>query len=416
MKIVLFVSHSAELNGAELWLLETLRRLDRRSFRPLLAVPRPGPLIREAEDAGVETLVIAAKWWLTEKSGVWRQPAAWLWNRGSVRRLLRLIRDRNVDLVFSNSAAAFGGALAAKKAGVPHVWSIHEILRGDGTLLRYFFGAASLGRFILRRSTRVIVNSEATKAGLPPSDKIVLIWNGVEIKPGDPSRQEALRREFGLVEGDLGLAVIGKIYPEKGQREVVEAVSLLSAKYPRLRLFLAGAVKDDRYAAAIRNAVRCRGLGGKVVFTGYVADLENFLKLMSAVVVASVVESFGRAALEGMAAGVPVLAVRAGGLAEIIEPGLNGDLADSPEPAVLAAAIDALLADEGRRRAFIENGFKTIRTKFSLGRQVRGVERVLAEILGGTLLVPPPWDGGGEGTYFAGRPGGGAGPAEGSST
>jgi glycosyltransferase involved in cell wall biosynthesis len=229
----------------------------------------------------------------------------------------------------------------------------------------------------------VIVNSEATRASLPHSEKVALVYNGLEINPGDPARQDALRREFGLAGDEIGVAVIGKIYPGKGQGQVAEAAALLRSKYPRLKLFLVGEIKDASYAASIRAAVRSAGREDRVVWTGYVPDLTNFLKLMSAVVSASVVESFGRAALEGMAAGVPVLAVRAGGLAEIIEPGANGDLVASPEPKALAAALDALLSDETRRKAHVEGGYETIRKKFSVSRQVRDVENLLADILGG---------------------------------
>lgn len=399
MKTVLFVSHASELNGAELFLLETLRRLDRRAFRPVLAVPRPGPLASAAESAGVETHLVPAKWWLTEKGRVWRQPAAWLLNRSSVRRLARLVREKKADLVFSNSAATFGGALAAAKAGVPHVWSVHEILRGPNAQLRYLFGPSRLGRLILRRSSRVIVNSEATRSSLPASEKIALVYNGVEIRAGDPAREERFRRRFGLAEGNPSAAVVGKIYPGKGQREAVEALSLLAARHPRLRIFLVGRARDEDYAQSLRRLIRARGLEGRVVFAGYLDDLPFFLRLMSVVVVASTVESFGRAALEGMAAGAAVLAVKSGGLAEVVEDGVNGLLVPSASPEEVAAGLDLLLKDSSCRRGLVEGGFRTVREKFSLARQLAGVERVLTEVLGGALLVPPPP--GGEGPFFA---------------
>jgi glycosyltransferase involved in cell wall biosynthesis len=104
--------------------------------------------------------------------------------------------------------------------------------------------------------------------------------------------------------------------------------------------------------------------------------------LLNVVVVASVVESFGRAALEGMAAGVPVLAVRAGGLAEIIRPGENGFLLDSREPEEIARGIEAILQDPTRAAAAVEGGYRTIREEYSLERQRREMDRVLAGVLG----------------------------------
>ena len=74
MKTVLFVSHSSERNGAERMLLDVLCGLDRGKFRPFLALPRTGPLQREAEKAGITTRVVPMKWSLTERSKIWKQP------------------------------------------------------------------------------------------------------------------------------------------------------------------------------------------------------------------------------------------------------------------------------------------------------------------------------------------------------
>jgi glycosyltransferase involved in cell wall biosynthesis len=409
MKNVLFVSHSSALTGAELWLLETLRRLDRRAFVPSLVVPRPGPLAEAARSAGVETAVVPMKWWLTDKALVWRQPAAWAFNRGAVVRISAFAREQKVDLVFTNSAATFGGALAAKRAGLPHIWAVHEVLRGERPLLHYLRGGRVLVRLILARSARVIVNSALTAAAFPPSDKIVFVPNGIEVKPADPLRREAVRAELGSSGRGPVLAVVGTIYAGKGQREAIEAAALLTARIPELTLLIIGGVKDARYGRKLRDLVRERGLEGKVVFTGYRSDLSDLLGLVTLAVVPSVVESFGRAALEAMAAGVPVLAVRAGGLTEIIEPGRNGFLADSREPDVLAAAIADALGHPERFPSVVENGLRTVRERFSVECQMAGVERILADVLGGTMVVPPPMSADPRGPFFASRSGGRAG-------
>ena len=410
---VLCVSHSSERNGAELWLLETLRHLDRKAFAPALVVPRPGPMVSEAEAAGVPVEVVPMKWWVTEKSKVWRQPAAWAMNRKAVNRIAAIARTRGAHVVLSNSAATFGGALAAKKAGLPHVWSLHEVLGGERAFLHYLYGARALTRFILDHSARVIVNSEGTRSVFPASEKIALIYNGLSMRSGDPALRAAARSEFGLVEGEPAVGVIGKLYPGKGQREVLQAVARLASRYPRLKLLILGEAAVAGYERELRAIVRREKLNGRVFFTGFRPDLSEILQTLSAVVVASVVDSFGRAALEAMAAGVPVLAVRAGGLTEIVQPGWNGFLAESRDPAVLAEALADLLDHPEHRPAIIENGFRTIREKFSIERQVKDVERVLREAAGGTLLVPPPFGAGRDGAYFAADRGREVGESEG---
>jgi len=377
---VLFVSHSAELNGAELWLFETLKRLDRGRYRPTLVTPRPGPLNDSASALGIDVHVVPMKWWLTERSRVWRQPLAGLLNAVGVRKVADVARLSGAGLVFSNSAAMSSGARAARAVGVPHVWAVHEILGGQRPFLHHILGRRAAVNFILRNSARVIVNSEASRAAFPANEKLRLVYNGVDVKDGDERRQAALRKKLGIRDEDIVAGVVGKIYEGKGQREALQAAASLAPRYPRLKWLIVGAVRDERYARGLSELVRAAGIADRIRFTGYHPDLVDLLKIMTVVVIPSVVESFGRVALEAMAAGVPVVAVRAGGLPEIVAHGENGFLAETRDPANIAGMLDFVLRNPDKAKRAAENGLKTVRDKFTVERQVRGVESVLAEV------------------------------------
>jgi len=383
MRNLLFVSHSAELNGAELWLLGTLRTLDRGKYRPLLIIPRPGPLAEAVRRLGIETQVVPMKWWLTEKKRVWRQPAAWVWNSRAVGKIAKTIGERHADLVFTNSAATFGGAKAAKRARVPHVWAIHEIVGGEHPFLHYVLGRRALADFIVQNSAKIIVNSEASRAALAENGKIAVIYNGVAADADGRGRPAVRREDLGFEKSDLVAGIVGKIYAGKGQREAVLAVSRLARTHPNLKLLIVGSPKDNRYYRRLLGLIKAEGLEGRVRFTGYWPDLDGLLKTIDAVVVASVVDSFGRTALEAMAAGVPVLAVRAGGLPEIVEHGRNGFLAESRDPEDLARVLDFIFRHPDKAREAAERGRQTVLEKFTLEAQARGVARVLEEVLGG---------------------------------
>jgi glycosyltransferase involved in cell wall biosynthesis len=377
MKKVLFVSHSAELNGAELWLLDVLRRIDRSQYRPMLALPENGPLAVRALEAGIAAAVVPMAWDLTARGRVWRQPFARVWNRRAVARIAALAAHDGADLVFSNSAAMFSGARAALRLGLPHVWAIHEILGGPKPFLSYYRGKKALARLIVDHSDRIIVNSEASRAPFAGSGKAVLVHNGIDLRRADPGRVAALRAELGIAPGEFVIAVIGKIYEGKGQREALAAAGLLAPKYPNLRWLVVGAVGDASYDRRIREAVSAAGIENRIIFTGYRSDLANLLGLTGAVVVPSVVESFGRVALEAMASGVPVLAVRAGGLPEIIVHDENGFLLDSREPAEIALGIQFVLEHPDRAAAAAAAGLRTVREQYTVEAQVRAVEAVL---------------------------------------
>jgi len=383
MKKILFVSHSSELNGAELWLLDALRGIDRQKYGLLLAVPRPGPLEEEARALGAWTEIVPMKWWITERSRIWRQPLAWLFNKRSVHRLGKMIRSRKIDLVFSNSAAAAAGAFAARKQHIPHIWAIHELLKGDRVILRFFFGRRALSGIITRNSSRVIVNSLATLKAFHDLDRVVLIHNGIETKgrKRDISREMQLREELGIQEDDIVIGVVGKIYEGKGQREVIQAVAELVPRFPHVKLLVVGEAKDVRYYRRLQNMVREKGIEKNVIFTGYRRDLPGLLGLMRVMVIASVVESFGRVAIQAMASGVPVLAVRAGGIPEIIRPGENGYLVESREPKEIALALGEILDNPGAVLPVISRGLQTVRDRFSLESQVKKVEALIEECL-----------------------------------
>jgi glycosyltransferase involved in cell wall biosynthesis len=384
MKNILFVSHSSELNGAELWLLDTLKNIDRQKYGLHVVVPRAGLLEEESRLLGADTEIVPMKWWITEPARVWRQPLAWLVNLRGVFRLSRLISSRKIDLVFSNSAAASVGALAARRAHVPHVWAIHEILRGERVILRFLFGRRVLAWLITRYSSRIIVNSRATLKAFRDLERIVLINNGIETigRERDVFRETILREELGICADDAVIGVVGKIYEGKGQREIIQAVADLRPQFPRIKLLVVGDVKDARYYRSLQSLVGRRGLENNVNFLGYRRDLPDLLSLMRVMVIASVVESFGRVALHAMAAGVPVLAVSAGGIPEIIRHEVDGFLIESRRPAQIGQALSNILNNPGKALQVMHRGLQTVREKYSLEDQVQKIEKVIDECLG----------------------------------
>lgn len=382
MTRVLFVSHTAELKGAERFLLDVLRTLDRSRFAPRLVVPQSGPLREKAAAADIPVSVVPFKWWLTEPSRTWKQPLANLWNRAAVSTVARLVQTNDVDLVVSNSAAVAVGARAARRAGVPHVWIIHEVLDGPRPMVRSLFGNKRLVRMICRRSRRVVVNSLASARAFAGCAAVDVVYNGLPEGAGRVEPRAALRPDLGLDGDSRAAGVVGTIFPGKGQREAVLALAAIATRFPRLKLLLIGEAADAGYVREIEKTVARHGLGGRVVFAGFRSDLDEVLGLLDLLLVPSTVDSFGRAALEAMAAGVPVVAVARGGLPEVVKHGETGFLVDGPEPDALAAGMAAVLDDPVGAREVAARARGEVRRRFSLATEVRKLERILEECLG----------------------------------
>lgn len=380
-KKVLFVSHSAELYGAEKVLVQIIDGLNKQEFQPILVLPRTGPLSQEAEKLSVETVLVPFKWWVTEKNKVWKQPLSWFWNLRSIIRIARLVKQKGIDLVYTNSAVNFSGALAAKWKGIPHVWSIHEILGAKSAVLRFFLGKRILASLLSVLSTRIIVNSEATGHFFGTREKVRIVPIGFRWSLGDRGLRQMLRQKYGFKSGDYVVGMVGKIYPEKGQKMVVESIGLLKEHNPDVKLLVVGEVKDRRYFNKIRRTISSRGLEDHVKFAEYQQDIYAVLTLMDLLVIASCVESFGRVAVEAMSVKTPVLAVRKGATSEVISAGENGFLVDSPVPAVLAGAIQSIRENREQARDVAERGYRSAREKYTVKNQMKRTEEVLRECL-----------------------------------
>ena len=284
--------------------------------------------------------------------------------------------------MYTNSAVNFSGALAAKWKRVPHIWSIHEILGTKNAAVRFLLGKRILVSLLSVLSARIIVNSEATGQPFRGRDKVRIVPIGFKWSLGDRGLRQILRQKFGFKSTDYVIGIIGKIYPEKGQRKVVESISLVKKNNPDVKLLVVGEVRDRGYFKRIKRYISARGLEDHVSFTEYQQDIYGVLTLLDLLVIASCVESFGRVAVEAMSVKTPVLAVRKGATAEVISAGENGFLVDSPDPAMLADAILSIRENPEQTRMVAEKGYQIVREKYTVENQMKRTEEIIRESLG----------------------------------
>ena len=225
-------------------------------------------------------------------------------------------------------------------------------------------------RLAARSADRIIAVSEATKRDLQrvlrvPDRQIVVIHEAVGpefAQPPAPAAVEAVIRRYGLARPYC--LFVGNLEPRKNLSRLIEAFGLvrthLRAAGQAPQLVLAG-TRAWLYNGVLR-AVETHGLATGVVFTGYVppADLPALYAAAACFVFPSVYEGFGLPVLEAMAAGTPVVASRAGAIPEVA--GDAALLIDADRPAVIAEAIETVLADPLLRGRLVERGRARART------------------------------------------------------
>jgi glycosyltransferase involved in cell wall biosynthesis len=255
-------------------------------------------------------------------------------------------------------------AITARRAGVPCIvaaersagdrWSDRWARRLDSRLVSgYVANTEHAGRQLSRVSG---------DAGPPVS----VVPNGISL-----SRRPTRR-------GDEApsLVCVGNISRNKGQGVLLDAVRMLQVRYAGLRATLVG--RDFTGGRFFRQAEK-RGLGGTFRAVGFVADVEPHLEAATALVLPTLHrEGMPTAILESMRAGVPVVASRVGGVAELVEDGVTGLLASPGDPAQLARAIARLIEDSDLRARLARAARRQVEQRYSLGAMVEGHLRAFA--------------------------------------
>ena len=289
-----------------------------------------------------------------------------------VRRLRRFIGDEGIEVVHAHqSHDHWLAALAlAGRAGIL-VRTVHHRRAVHG-------GAVS--RWLFRRTTGVIAVStgiaERLAALALAPGRVTVVAGAVDAtRFAGPPDGRRVRAELGLGAGPV-VGCVARLVPGRGHDVLVRAAALARARLPGLRVVLVGRGEGR---PALEALVVGLGLRDSVVFAGYRGDdlAEVLAALDCFVLLGAGSEESCRAVLEAMAAGRPVVAARVGALAETVVDGETGWLV-TPEPAVVADRLAAVLADPDEARRLGEAGRRRAEAVFTPEGRAAAVEAVYA--------------------------------------
>lgn len=198
-----------------------------------------------------------------------------------------------------------------------------------------------------------------------PTARIRVIYNGIAAPSQLPTvdQKDSIRRSLGVQEGGLLIAYSGRLSKEKGVDVLVRALGRMPESY-RLVLVGEGPQRDE-----LRQLVGELGLSERVYFAGFLRDPNTVVGAADIVVVPSLwYEAFGRVVVEAMALGVPVLASRIGGMAELFDDGVEGWYAPPNDPAALASVLARFDTDRETLRLAGVAARRLVKTRYSLDR------------------------------------------------
>jgi glycosyltransferase involved in cell wall biosynthesis len=253
----------------------------------------------------------------------------------------RKIREIKPDVIYSaqQSHEAVFGAILSFLFRVPHL--IH-ISYPVGDWLGWFSYRTLFHTDHLIACSKFIYDT-AVSAGIA-SEKVETLLHGANIEhydvPGEPAR---LRQEFGFPPDSPVIVTAARLDPDKGYFNLLNAFAIVREKMPEVRLLACGEGTTGKgYSQLIKDKAAELGLNGSVVFAG-----------------------FRSVFLGAMAAGLPVTAVRSGGVPEMVLDNVTGLLSEPDEPEALAQNVLTLLEDKSLAKKFGENGRDWALTNFA---------------------------------------------------
>jgi glycosyltransferase involved in cell wall biosynthesis len=370
---VLHVITDTNIGGAGRYLLYLLPQPAFRGLDIGVACP-DGKLAGRLESAGIRRLTISGR-------DISHSPRLTM-------ELAALMKEEKPDIVHTHGSLS--GRMAARLRRIPVVYTKHGQARvpNDRGILPPPPGP--FARFLNRIAARVLadrviavsegVRQELEETGISPS-MITAILNGIDMSPYKrrarrPSTRSSARSstqsssqpptqpadgQDGTDRRSFLIGTLARLSPPKGIDTMIEAAKIVIASYPSVRFVIAG---TGPLETDLSRKVRDLRLEPYVRMPGFVDDVPGFLAGLDLYVLPSDTEGTPLALIEAMAAGLPVVATRVGGVPEVVIDGVTGLLVPPRQPKALAQAIVRLLVDPDLAKSMGASGRERAETVF----------------------------------------------------
>ncbi len=294
--------------------------------------------------------------------------------------ILRLIRERQVGILHTHEFFMnILGLVASRLTGVPLVATVHgKNYYADRFRRRLAY------RLVGRLADQMIAVSEdvrrflAGRLGIAP-DRIRVVPNGVPLEEEPPQeRVSALRDSLRLGRDSRVVGTVGSLYPVKGHRYLIDAAPRVVLRFPHAVFLIVGrgGLQEELEAQAHRV-----GVAPRLRFLGHRDDVRHLLAICDVFVLPSLSEGMPLALLEAMAAGVPVVATRVGGVSEVMEDGKTGLLVPPGDSHALAESIVTLLDNRTLAREIGESARNVVASRFSLTGALEAYQEIYTELI-----------------------------------
>ncbi len=362
---ILYVITTGHSGGAQSHLYELCTRLPKR-FSPSVIMGHPGTLKDRLVRAGVSVHIIPS---LQREISLQKDVEAY-------RRLCAMVRSLQPDLLcLHSSKAGILGRLAARRLGIPAVFTAHGWAFAEGVppLQRFFY--RQMERWAGRYCQRIICVSDydyrlARRYNVAQPDCLAVVHNGMAAEPiPSPTPHERPR--------PVRIIMVARFARQKNQLLLLEAANRLPAHQP-FEIILVG---DGPLLLSVREQAARLPIAGKVHFLGNREDVGQLLSDSDIFVLSSWWEGFPITILEAMRAGLPVVASDVGGCPEAVVDGQTGFLFEPGDVQTLTRHLSQLIEDTELRCQIGLAGQERFMTRFTADKMVEDTVKIYDDAL-----------------------------------
>jgi glycosyltransferase involved in cell wall biosynthesis len=317
-----------------------------------------------------------------------------LFNHFMEKKVATLNRDIDFDLLHIHDwLTASSGITIKYHLAKPLVSTVHSTEIGRVYSLRNpeSYLIDGLEWWMIYEASKVIVCSNSMKGELEhhfhiQSEKSSVIPNAIDTSVYSKSfDREAVRRKYGIGPYEKMVLFVGRLVPQKGVEYLVKAVPSIVQNHGGAKFVISG---EGWFKSNLENLAARTGYGYRIRFLGFIPDSELIELSMctDVLVVPSVYEPFGIVALEGMAAGVPVVVSNIGGLADIVEHDRTGVLVYPEKPESIAWGVNKVLSDRRYSDWLTKNAKKHVQKVYSWEAVAKKTSKVYEQACEGDTI------------------------------
>jgi glycosyltransferase involved in cell wall biosynthesis len=355
---LIFINSITIYGGGEVWMITAMKEFIKRGYDVTLVCKNDAAIIHHSIEAGIETIPINISGDL---------------NPLTIFKLYNIFKNKSINIVIANT----GKDLRLSGMAAVFLKNIKVIARQgiDYPLKNNFRYKIAYNNL----ADKIVANSEATKSTILKSapwlktERVRVIYNGVNPDLYKRERAKDLRNKFGFSEDDFVIGFVGRLSLQKGIMYALEGFKIVNEKYNNVRLLICG---DGELKSDVEKFISENQLGQKIHLAGFRKDIPDIMKTIDVLLTPSLWEGFGIVLIEAMAAGKPCVAANTSSIPEIVKDGINGYLVPPKDSQAISESLIRLILNPQLVRQMGQAGIETVNKKFTIEKMIKKYERL----------------------------------------